>query len=121
MLKKLMLVTTFTFFLSGCIKLQILPDNAVKNTFKAGKKLYDESKLKRQGGVKREYSSQVFVDKYASREEAEITCMGVLSSKLSAESTIREPVVVAERVIVVDGISADVIECQLTAYVWPQA
>ncbi|MFT7689207.1 MAG: hypothetical protein ACI9FB_004575 [Candidatus Azotimanducaceae bacterium] len=116
-----MFAAIFTFFLSGCVKVQLLPEDAVKNTFKAGKNLYDESKLKRQGGVKREYSSQVVVDKYVSREEAETNCMGVLSSKLEAESTIRVPVVVTERVIVVDGVSADVIECQLTAYIWPQA
>ena len=49
------------FLLLGCVKVNLLPEDTVKNSFKAGKNLYDESRLKRQGAEKREYSKQVIL------------------------------------------------------------
>ena len=101
--------------------MQILPEDAIKKTFKAGQDLYDESKLKSKGGKKREYSSQVIVSNHPSREKAEADCVHVLKQRLDSESTEKEAVVTSERVIVVDGVANEIIECQVTGFVWTKA
>ena len=103
---------------TGCVKVQLLPEDAVKNTWKAGKNLYDEKKLKRDGGTKREHSSQIVVSEYPSREEAEKVCMSSLKARLDDESVSRDAIIVSERVIVVDGLEDNVIECQVVGFVW---
>lgn len=105
-------------FLSGCVKLNLLPEDVVKNSFKAGKGMYDESKLKRQGGEKREFSKQVLVSEYPGKDDAEKYCSLNLRTKLIEESPNKEPVVISEKVIFVDGMQLNVIECQLVGFVW---
>ena len=103
----------------GCVKVQLLPEDAVKNTWKAGKNMYDDRKLKKDGGEKRDYSSQVVISDYPSRADAEISCIAPLKERLKAESTEKEPVVTSEKAFIVDGLDNNVIECQVTGFVWP--
>ena len=122
-MKKLFQRTVFVVAavgLVGCVKVNILPQDTVKNSIAAGKTIYDETKLKRDGGKKRVYSKQVVVTEYANKTEAEETCIAALKTKLTDESIVREAVVTTERVIVVDGFANNTIECQITGFVWPQ-
>ena len=120
-LKNIVYVFVSVFLLSGCVKVNLLPEDAVKNSIKAGKNIYDESKLKRQGGKKREYSKQVLVSDFPNRDESEQECFKELKYKLSSESNRRQAVIVSERVIIVDGVENNVIECQLVGFVWSGA
>ena len=107
-----------TVLMTGCVKVQLLPEDAVKNTWKAGKNMYDERNLKKDGGEKKEYSSQVVISNYSSRAVAEISCMETLKERLQIESTEREYIITSEKVFVVDGLENDVIECQVVGFVW---
>ena len=120
-MKYIFIISILAVFISGCVKVNLLPEDAVKNSFKAGKNLYDESKLKRQGAKKRNYSKQVVVSEYSNREEAESSCLQLLNTKLNTESPNKEPVIVSEKVIVVDGINNKIIECQIVGFVWTSA
>lgn len=117
-MRGLVVVVLVACFLSGCVKVNLLPEDAVKNSFKAGKNLYDEAKLKRQGGKKRELSRQVMLEEYANRTDAEDECLQNLKSKIFSESTDKAPVIVSEKIIVVDGVANNTIECQVVGYVW---
>ena len=107
-----------TVLMTGCVKVQLLPEDAVKNTWKAGKNMYDERNLTKDGGEKKEYSSQVVISDHPSRAEAEISCMDTLKERLQIESTEREYIITSEKVFVVDGLESDVIECQIVGFVW---
>ncbi|WP_075188390.1 hypothetical protein [Teredinibacter haidensis] len=120
-MKNLVYVFVSVLLLAGCVKVNLLPEDAVKNSIKAGKNIYDESKLKHKGGKKREYSKQVLISDFPNREESEKECFDELKSKLSSESNSREAVIVSERAVIIDGVNNNVIECQLVGYVWSGA
>lgn len=115
------LAVVFALLTTGCVKVQLLPEDAVKNTWNAGKNMYDERKLKKDGGEKREFSIQIGISDYSSRGNAEESCMMSLRDRLESESTKRESVILEERVFIVDGLENNVIECQIVGFVWPAA
>jgi hypothetical protein len=112
-LKKFVVVSLFAFILSGCVKVNILPEDAVKNSIRAGKSIYDEAKLKREGGEKREYSKQVKLSEFSSNEEAENYCFQALRKKLTFDSSKRAPVIISEKILILDGQNSNLIECQI--------
>ena len=118
-MKKTLLVLATAGLVTGCVKVQLLPEDAIKNTWKAGKDAYDESKLKRNGGEKRALSNQVLVAEYETREAANTDCINMLKTRLNNESLSRKAVVTSERIIVADGLSNKVVECQVVGFVWP--
>lgn len=103
---------------TGCVKVQLLPEDVVKNTWEAGKNLYDERKIKNDGGEKKEYSSQINISDYSSRTDAETSCMESLKNRLKIESTEREPIITSEKIFIADGLENKVIECQAIGFIW---
>lgn len=118
MSQRFILIACVALFLNACVKVQVLPKDTVKNTFRAGKNLYDETKLKRQGATKREYSSQEVVADHPSRKQAEASCISMLKERLKQESTKQDAIVSSESAMLVGDSSDRVIECQVTGYVW---
>lgn len=104
---------------SGCVKLQILPDDTVKNTIRTTKNLYDEAKLKRSGGERRSYARQVRILEYATQVDAETGCVAGLLQKAAAESSNSRVEKVSETVSIPESGDSGVIACELIAYVWP--
>ncbi|MDP6151077.1 MAG: hypothetical protein QGH46_07595 [Gammaproteobacteria bacterium] len=102
--------------LYGC--LQILPDDTIKDTFSAGKRMYDESKLKQNGGEKISFSTQVVLDNSAGKNETERECIGQLRKKLSQESTKKEAVILAENFHLVQSQDSPLVKCEISAYLW---
>lgn len=117
-MKEKAIVVLCALGLTACVKVNIVPEDAVKNTFRAGQTMYDESKLKRQGGKKRELANQVALSDFSSRAEAEEHCFQTLSTKLAEDSIKKSPIVTSERVVIVDGLQGNVIECQTVGFVW---
>lgn len=105
---------------TGCVKVQLLPEDAIKNTWKAGKNMYDEKKIKNDGGEKKEYSSQIHISDYSSRTDAEKSCIQSLKERLKVESTEREPIITSEKIFIVDGLENKIIECQTVGFIWPK-
>lgn len=119
-MKQLFILIAASLSLSGCVKLKILPDNAIERTFGAGVDLYDGVKYKKQGAVKREYNRQVGIAEYSDRKEAESSCIKTLTDDLFKDSPGRAPVTVSEKVIIVPKTNNEIIECKLVGYVWPE-
>ena len=112
------IIAALSLTLSGCLKVQVIPDGAISNTIKSGKSMIDEKRMKKKGAIKRVHSTQVNIADHASRVEAEQFCSEVLRSKLAEESTAKAPEVASEKTVQIDAGEADVIECQLVGYVW---
>lgn len=107
----------FFFVLSGCVKLQVLPEDAVKKSIAATKNLYDEAMLKRSGGKKKIYVREFYSPGFSSSEEAENACFLSLKNRMASESTKKEPLILSERVSR-RGETSEIFECQYDAYVW---
>ena len=113
-------MTLLVVFLSGCVKVNLLPEDTVMNAIEAGKSFYDEASMKKRGGVRREYSKQVSVGDYASKEAAEADCILSLKTKLNqASATIPAPIV-SERIVIVPGSYNTIVECKVVGFIWPK-
>lgn len=117
MTKTLCLIVSLVCF-SGCIKLKILPDNAVEKTYQAGVDLYDNARIKSDGGKKRAYSKQVGIAEFTNREEAEAACLASLSKKLLNDSPDRAPVTKSQKIAIVPNTNNEIIECHLEGFIW---
>lgn len=109
-----------TLFLSGCVKLHILPDGSVKQGIHATKRIIGESRLKHSGGIERTYQRQESITAHASRDAAEKACLSKLRANISEESRYREAVIASEKMGLVHNDHA-VVECTIEAFVWPNA
>lgn len=107
------------FSLVGCVKVKILPDNAVRNTYDASKELISKTKLKRSGGLEREYSKQLLVSDYESQDQAEAVCDEKLTVLIQNESPRKAPVVLSRKHVLISLESHLTIECSVVAYIWP--
>lgn len=93
----------------------MLPENTVKKTIKASKDLYSESKLKRSGGEKRLFSSEVPIAKYDSKTEAEGVCFDGLIQRITNVSSAKSPKIIKESASIVQ---ADTLKCEIEAFIW---
>ncbi len=118
-MNKLFFILWITILFSGCVKLQILPEDSVKNGISAAKNMYNESSLKRSGGVKKVYLREVVLNAYSSEQEAERACFANLMGRATSESPIREPIIISERAALRQNNQDTVLECQYEAYIWP--
>ncbi len=119
MSSKFIFIGLTVVLLSACVKVNILPENAIRNTFSAGKNLYDETKIKSRGGKKKRLSSQVIIASYPSKAEAESSCLAMLKDRLNNIPSKKPAVVLSEEAFIADGIKAEIIECQIVGYIWP--
>jgi len=99
---------------TGCVKLNLQPERSIE----AGKNIYNEAKLKRQGGERLEVSSQEAVADHSSREVAETSCLAGLKNRIAAQSTSREAVIVSEKIEILSGDSESKIQCVMVGFVW---
>lgn len=111
------LLVVLVFILSGCGNIQILPDGAVENTIRAGKEIYDESKIKSSGGEKRSFSSMVKMSDFETQKDAEISCLNGLKER--SVSISKNMQLISESTSIVDEKSSAAIKCELIAYIWP--
>lgn len=100
--------------LGGCVKLKVLPDDVVGKSVKATQNIYNETKLKRSGGVKKNYEREVLTTQYASSLEAETACLTQLKSRINRESPRKPAVILTEKV----KPTQQAIRCQATAFIW---
>lgn len=112
-------LTSMALFLalSGCVKYQLLPDDTIEDTFDSTKQLYDEHKLKRTGAKKREYAIELEA-KPQDWTQSSKECFDLVNQR-AAEQSSRPPAVVKESSKF--DKTAGVVQCQITAYIWPKA
>jgi hypothetical protein len=116
-LKRLLLISLMLLS-AGCVRVNLFPEDAVKNSIRASKDIYDESKLKKSGAVKKQYTKQVVVSDYSDRNTAEIACIADLKNKIAGESIHKEPVVISEKIALITEGASQLVECQISGYIW---
>ena len=117
-MKSLYLLAIVALLCSGCVRVSLPSMGTVSGAIEAGTNVYDRAKIKRQGGKERELITQVSLADYDSRKEAEEFFMSDLNDKLMQYSPQREPIIVSQKIEIVEGKPNAIIQCQIIGYVF---
>ena len=108
----------FVVSLSGCIKLQVLPENSIQHGVDAGKQLIDQAKLARAGGKKMTLATEVKLSAAANQALAEQACLSELKTRATAASPKRAYELVSEKTHLGKNEGLEIIGCEVLIYVW---
>ena len=117
-MKSLYLLAIVALLCSGCVRVSLPSMGTVSGAIEAGTNVYDRAKIKRQGGKERELITQVSLADYDSRNEAEEFFMSDLNDKLMQYSPLREPIIVSQKIEILEGKPNAIIQCQIIGYVF---
>lgn len=104
--------------LSGCIKLQVLPEDSLQHGVDAGQKLIDQAKLARAGGKKMTLATEVKLTPAVNQGAAEQACLAELKTRATQASSKRAYELVSEKTHLAKRDGLEVIGCEILIYVW---
>ncbi|MCU4677374.1 hypothetical protein N7931_17260 [Catenovulum sp. 2E275] len=98
------------------MQLKVLPENGLKDSIHETKEAYNEYKLRKKGGKRRDLTKQItMID--GNRQQTEQVCLSELRQQVETESLTKPVVEISAKTSQLQ--SENLIECNLVAYVWP--
>jgi|GEM_PF-3479049 len=116
--KRYSLCSCLVISLSGCVKVQILPEHSIERGVDAGKDLIDQAKLARSGGKKMTLATEVKLSSAPQQAAAEQACLAELTARATAASSKRSYEQVSQKTFLAKRDGIDVVGCEILIYTW---
>ena len=112
-----MVVLTTLFAVSGCLKVEVKPDEVIKDTVNTTKEAYDSYRMKKKGYVEREFLHRVTVEDGEAEGKAIVRCLKVAKTMAEEASDKKKIEIVSESSEALNLEGNKQVECKIKAFI----